>query len=229
MKKFTYYLSTLFSRNAKYLFNKSIYIHSSELKRNRIKLDNHSNKVSFLNATAKKCNIRVEGKNNEVIIRSTLCSCNIYIVGENNKLIIDSECSFNDSRFIINGSNNNITILHETTANNLMAVCMGKSNHIHIGRGCMFADNVELWSSDTHPIRDENGSLLNPSKPITIKDHVWIGKHTKILKGVTIGENAIIGMNALVCKNIQGHTLNVGSPTRCIKQGVYWERNFITE
>ena len=93
----------------------------------------------------------------------------------------------------------------------------------------MLADNVDIFSSDTHPIFDENNKLINHSKPIEISDHVWIGLHSKILKGVCVGEGAIIGMASLVTKNIMPHTLNVGAPAKCIKEGVKWSRDFITK
>jgi acetyltransferase-like isoleucine patch superfamily enzyme len=68
--------------------------------------------------------------------------------------------------------------------------------------------------------------LINPSKPISIGDFVWIGAKCSILKGVTIGSGSIVGMSSIVTKNIEAATLNVGNPLRCIKTSVRWEREF---
>ena len=92
----------------------------------------------------------------------------------------------------------------------------------------MFADHVELWNTDSHPIYNEQGEIINPSCPIIIGNHVWIGKDSKVAKGVNIGNNAIIGFNSLVTKNIKSNTLNAGLPTKQIREGVNWDRRFIT-
>lgn len=55
------------------------------------------------------------------------------------------------------------------------------------------------------------------SKPVIIKDNVWIGEQTAILPGVIIGEGSIIGALSLVNKNIPPYSIAVGSPARVIK------------
>ena len=106
---------------------------------------------------------------------------------------------------------------------------MGEHNSIIIGNECMFAEDIEIWNTDSHPILDYHGKLLNPSKPIHIGNHVWCGKHSKILKGVTIGDNAIIGMQSIVTKDIFPNTLNVGIPAKVIRENINWDRHFINK
>ena len=89
------------------------------------------------------------------------------------------------------------------------------------------AEDIEIWNTDSHPIFDANGNITNISKPINIGNHVWCGKGSKILKGVSIGDNAVIGMQALVTKDIVGGTLNVGIPAKSIKENINWDRHFI--
>ncbi len=57
---------------------------------------------------------------------------------------------------------------------------------------------------------------LNAS-PIIIEDDVWIGHNTTILKGVKIGQGAVIGSGSMVTKDIQPWSVNVGNPSRVIK------------
>lgn len=52
---------------------------------------------------------------------------------------------------------------------------------------------------------------------IVIGDNVWIGEKAAILAGVTIGEGAIIGANAVVTKNIPPYSIAAGIPARIIK------------
>lgn len=54
--------------------------------------------------------------------------------------------------------------------------------------------------------------------PIILEDNVWIGTRAIILKGVTIGEGAVIGAGAVVTRSIPSTTLAVGVPAKVIRQ-----------
>lgn len=56
------------------------------------------------------------------------------------------------------------------------------------------------------------------SKPICIEDKVWIGFDVTILKGVTIGEGAVIAAKSVVTKNVEPWTLVGGNPAKFIKK-----------
>jgi maltose O-acetyltransferase len=47
---------------------------------------------------------------------------------------------------------------------------------------------------------------------------VWLGVNVTVLKGVTIGENSIIGANSLVVKSIPANCVAAGNPCRVIRQ-----------
>jgi acetyltransferase-like isoleucine patch superfamily enzyme len=53
--------------------------------------------------------------------------------------------------------------------------------------------------------------------PITIEDKVWIGFGVSILKGVTIGEGAVIGACSVVTKDIPPYAVAVGNPARVVR------------
>ena len=55
------------------------------------------------------------------------------------------------------------------------------------------------------------------SAPITIEDHVWIGAHSIILKGVTIGARSVIGAGSVVTKSIPADCIAAGNPCRVIR------------
>lgn len=56
------------------------------------------------------------------------------------------------------------------------------------------------------------------SKGIRIEDDVWIGSHSTILDGVTIGKGAVIGAGAVVTKNVPPYSVAVGVPAKVIKE-----------
>jgi acetyltransferase-like isoleucine patch superfamily enzyme len=65
------------------------------------------------------------------------------------------------------------------------------------------------------------GSPMNTQpykrRPIIIEDDVWIGACAIILKGVTIGEGAIVAAGSVVTKNVEPYSLVGGNPAKLIK------------
>lgn len=55
------------------------------------------------------------------------------------------------------------------------------------------------------------------TKPIVISDKAWIGFDSVILKGVTIGEGAVVGARSVVAKNVEPWTVVAGNPARVIR------------
>ena len=53
--------------------------------------------------------------------------------------------------------------------------------------------------------------------PVIINDDVWVGAGVTILKGVTIGQGAVIASCALVIKNVEPYSIVGGIPARHIK------------
>jgi len=78
---------------------------------------------------------------------------------------------------------------------------------IRIGQGCAISWHVLFMDTSSHPfaIRGEEPRTL--IAPIEIKDHVWIGCRAVILKGVTVGEGAVIANNAIVTRDVPPRTL----------------------
>jgi acetyltransferase-like isoleucine patch superfamily enzyme len=54
--------------------------------------------------------------------------------------------------------------------------------------------------------------------PIKISNKVWIGFNSIILKGVSIGEGAIVGAGSVVTKDVPAWTIVGGNPARVIRE-----------
>ena len=87
---------------------------------------------------------------------------------------------------------------------------------IEIGDACMFAHGAYISDADWHGIYDRSKPVGN-TKPIILKDNVWIGDSAIVCKGVTIGENSIIGAGAVVTKNIPANVVAAGNPAKVVK------------
>ena len=94
---------------------------------------------------------------------------------------------------------------------------------IAIGDGCAIAGDVLIQDTDFHSVLDENGNEKERAKPITIGNHVWICAKATVLKGVTIGDGAIVAAGAIVTKDVPAHALVGGNPARVIKEKVNWK------
>ena len=91
-------------------------------------------------------------------------------------------------------------------------------NHIEIGENVIISENVIIRDSDNHQITGGNSMFA----PVIIKDNAWIGMSAIILKGVTVGEGAIVAAGSVVTKDVPPHTIVAGVPARVIKKDVYY-------
>jgi acetyltransferase-like isoleucine patch superfamily enzyme len=94
-------------------------------------------------------------------------------------------------------------------------VRIGSANAVTIGDNCMIASNVYISDSDWHDIY--NRVSMGTTAPVNIEENVWIGDSAIICKGVTIGENSIIGAGAVVSRDIPDNTIAAGNPAKVVK------------
>ena len=94
-------------------------------------------------------------------------------------------------------------------------------SRIEIGSDSVISDDVRIQDSDNHRVY-EHGQQKVMTKPILIGNHCWIGKNALILKGVTIGDGAIVAAGSVVVKDVPSGCLVAGNPARVIKENVEW-------
>ncbi len=87
--------------------------------------------------------------------------------------------------------------------------------HIKIGKNCHIANQVIMMDDDFHDVGKREAK--SGKEAIIIGDNVWIATRATILKGVSIGEGAVIAAGAIVTKNVPAFTLVGGVPAKFIK------------
>jgi acetyltransferase-like isoleucine patch superfamily enzyme len=96
---------------------------------------------------------------------------------------------------------------------------MSVHENVTIGEYALFGEQVSITDANhvitagSDPI-DFRGFV---TRPIVIGRNVWVGAKATILPGVHIGDNAVIGANAVVTHDIPAYTVAVGIPARVIR------------
>jgi len=94
---------------------------------------------------------------------------------------------------------------------------------LSIGEDCLFATQINIWTSDNHSIIDlATDKQMNFPASVTIEDHVWISEGVTILKGVKVGKGSVLANRALVNASIPQTELWGGVPARRLKTNVSW-------
>lgn len=136
------------------------------------------------------------GRYHNIIGRQQPC---YFVVGKNATLLIGDNVGISSTAIICH---DNIVI----------------GNDVRIGGGTV------IYDTDFHSLilsdrisKPENIEHIKMGK-VLIEDGVFIGAHCIILKGVTIGKNAIIGAGSLVAKSIPANEIWAGNPAKFVKK-----------
>ena len=90
---------------------------------------------------------------------------------------------------------------------------------VEIGDGCVIAWDTNIMDRDYHKLNSETETYM----PVHIGNHVWIGCRCLILKGVTIGDGAVVAAGSVVTHDVPPGALVGGNPAKIIKEKVYWK------
>jgi acetyltransferase-like isoleucine patch superfamily enzyme len=136
-------------------------------------------------------------------------------------IVIGQEVRISGKIDILFAGNNKpmLTIGNNTFVGN--GCFFGLRTGITIGENCLVAGQTFIVDNDGHPVNDQrraqgDGPDPDQMKPVVIGHRVWIGRGGIILKGVHIGDGAIIGAGSIVRKNVQPYEIVSGNPAQHI-------------
>lgn len=89
---------------------------------------------------------------------------------------------------------------------------------VTIGDNAMFGPRVGIYTTNHAFDAEERVANVVMSKPIHIGNRVWLSADVKIVQGVTIGDNSIIGAGSVVTKDIPSNVIAAGNPCRVIRK-----------
>lgn len=104
---------------------------------------------------------------------------------------------------------------------------------ITIGNDVLIAHNVNILDTNSHSLEEDTRKnelqyilrygepkeniFKRKTAPVVIEDGVWIGLNSIILKGVTIGQGAVIAAGSVVTRDIPPHCVAAGNPAKIVK------------
>jgi len=91
--------------------------------------------------------------------------------------------------------------------------------HVKIGRECVIADRVMFIDFDHGAVEVDRPIRLQGiyKRDVNVGNNVWIGYGACILRGVSVGDNAIIGANSVVTKDVPANAVVAGLPAKIIR------------
>jgi acetyltransferase-like isoleucine patch superfamily enzyme len=136
---------------------------------------------------------------------------------ENATLLIDGSVRVGDGAKILVGAGATVSIGDDTHFDGDSRLISAVS--VSIGAGCAIAWEVLIMDTDFHRV----DGRASGDAATQIGDRVWIGAAAMILKGVTVGDGAVIAAGAIVTRDVPAGALVAGNPARVVREGVSWD------
>jgi len=91
--------------------------------------------------------------------------------------------------------------------------------HVSIGRECIVADRAMFIDFD-HGVVDVEVPIRAQGiymRDVRIGHNVWVGYGAAFLRGVTVGDNAVVGTNSVVTRDLPDNAVAAGAPARVVR------------
>lgn len=192
-----------------------------------LEIEDHGtgNTVMIMPALLRELNGRIElrGDGNSLTIGAPAQSHRLAIgLGSRSRVVIGPHCLLGHLQIHTEDSAD-VVIGAASAFNGFVRLLLHEPGRISLGEFCLFAGDVDVTISDMHSILDAaSGARINPARNVTLGDRVWVGERSLILKGVTIGHEAIIGAGAVVTRDVPARCIAAGNPARVVRRGVTW-------
>jgi galactoside O-acetyltransferase len=148
--------------------------------------------------------------------KRTIAECQFIFESDKGEIVIGENTFIGNSNLI---SRNKIEIGNNVTISWGCWIYDHNSHSLDIGD--RIEDHEQAYPFYAHERKNlylgKNWETVK-SAPIKICDKVWIGFNSIILKGVTIGEGAIVGAGSVVAKDVEPWTVVAGNPAKIVKR-----------
>ena len=165
--------------------------------------------------------LKINGKGSNIQIGD-----NVSIFGnidlrnrENGKIIIKNKVKIDTNSRIV-AARDGIIKIDENSVIGPFTIINGGGN-VMIGKKVIFAKNISINANDHKHKKYDNicdqGFIY---ADVIIEDDVWLGANVCVNKGVTIKKGSMVGANAVVTKDTDPYSINVGIPSKKISERI---------
>jgi acetyltransferase-like isoleucine patch superfamily enzyme len=160
----------------------------------------------------------------------------LFFLGRGLELKIEPRGQVRFGRFVWIGDGTKIRC-HEGVVEIGSKTVMGQEctisayQRVRIGEQCVIADRAMFIDFDHGVVEVERPIRLQGiyKRDVEVGNNVWIGYGACILRGVSVGDNSVIGTNAVVTKDVPANAIVGGVPARIIRmrevpQDLRWAR-----
>lgn len=185
------------------------------------------NKIIIKVAFFTNSKIKIKGSNNEIIISYgvKIKNTTLHISANNCRIFIDEFTAISDSEIYLEDNDCKLLIGKNSTIYSGHFGISEPNSSVILGDNCLISKDVEIRTGDSHSIFDQNNKRrINFAKDVVIHDNVWIAAHVRILKGVVIQRNTVIGNSSVITKPFYKENVVIaGFPAKIIKENIYWD------
>ena len=140
------------------------------------------------------------------------------IIGDRNSLGFEGAPRLGNGEILIQPRTiaSEISIGDENSFSNNISIIATQA--ISIGNRCLLGDGLGIFDSDFHdlsPAKRWNSPGL--AEAVKIGNNVWLGSRVVVLKGVSIGNNSVVGAMSLVTRSIPENSVAAGVPAKIIR------------
>lgn len=201
-----------------------------------ISINGNGNKIKIGKSCLNNVVINITGDNSEYNFEDDCCACNFQINSKVNNgpiqaanytiLNIGRAVRIDEGLAELGADNTKIDIGHATSIVKASFYAVERETKIVIGEHSLISWNVEFRTSDWHSVIEKStGKRLNPPSSLVLSERVWIGSDVRILKGIHIGRESIVGAGSIVTRNIESNCAVGGNPAKVIKRNVTWNHD----
>lgn len=154
--------------------------------------------------------VNIQNEPSKIVIgKDTHIRGELLVFGYGGEIEIGEYCYIGEGTRIWSGDNiligNNVLISHNV---NILDTNSHEINHLERAEG------FKQLITKGHP--SKKGNIL--TAPVTINDHAWISFGATVLKGVIVGEGAIVAAGSVVTKDVPSWTIVAGNPACVVRE-----------
>jgi len=194
--------------------------------------DESGNEIVYPGRLEKNVRIFIRGARNRLIVDPDANIARIEVLFECNNATLEigpSQGVPGLRASIRVGQDSVVRIGRNTSSTGQVTISAAEGASVLIGEDVMFASGNQIRADDGHPIFDvRSGERVNPSKSISIGNHVWLALGAVVLGGSEIGDGSVIGASSVVTGRIPNNVVAAGAPAKVRRRDVAWERPHLT-